>query len=61
VSEVPTARPATVSQASPLQVTLDGATTASNAVKLASYTPTLTDRVAVVRLGSQLLVLGKVG
>lgn len=48
----------TVTQVSPLLVLLDGATTASSANKLTSYTPTVNDRVVVDRFGSQLLVLG---
>ncbi len=51
---------ATVTATSPLTVTLDGSATAVPAVVLSSYTATLSDRVAVVRLGSSLLVLGKV-
>jgi len=52
--------PATVTQASPLFVRLDLSATAVPALRLTSYTATLSDRVAVVRFGSQLLVLGKV-
>ena len=52
--------PGTVSQASPLLVLLDSSDTAVPALRLASYTPVGDDRVAVDRLGSSLLVLGKV-
>lgn len=52
--------PATVTQASPLLVRLDSSATATPALRLTSYTAVLADRVAVVRFGSQLLVLGKV-
>lgn len=52
--------PATVTQASPLLVRLNSSATATPALRLASYTPVVSDWVAVVRLGSQLLVLGKV-
>lgn len=51
--------PATVTATSPLQVRLDGAATATNALRLDSYTPAVDDRVAVVQFGSRLLVLGK--
>jgi hypothetical protein len=50
---------ATVTQASPLLVRLDGAATASSATRLASYTPTLSHRVLVVQLGTGLVVLGQ--
>jgi hypothetical protein len=52
-------KPATVTQASPLLVQLDGAGTATRAWHLAAYTPTLSDRVAVVSYRGGLLVLGK--
>jgi len=52
--------PASVTQASPLLVLLDSSDTAVPALRLASYTPALSDRVAVIRQGSSLLVLGKV-
>lgn len=51
---------ATVTQASPLKVKTDGASTAVAAQRLASYTATLNDRVVVTMLGSVVLVLGKV-
>lgn len=52
---------ATVTSASPLTVTVDGASTAAAAVRLAAYTPAAGDRVAVMPYGkSQLLILGKV-
>lgn len=51
---------ATVTQASPLLVRVDGAATATTCLRLASYTPALSDRVVVERFGSQLLALGKV-
>lgn len=54
-----TPRPATVTQASPLLVQLDGSTQPTPAVRLASYTPTLGARVAVIAYGSRLLVLGE--
>ncbi len=52
---------ATVTQASPLLVRLDGASTAVAALKLTSYTPAAGDRVAVSQLDTSLLVIGKVG
>ena len=52
--------PATVTQASPLLVTLDGSDTAVPSLRLASYTPALGDRVAVICQGSGLIALGKV-
>lgn len=52
--------PAVVTQVSPLTVTLDGSATAVPALRLASYTPILADKVAVDRIGSRVLVLGKV-
>lgn len=52
--------PGVVTQVTPLLVRLDSADTATSALKLASYTPVLNDQVAVVRQGSQLLILGKV-
>lgn len=51
---------ATVTQASPLKVKLDGASTATASQALASYTPAVNDRVVVTRIGSVLLTLGKV-
>jgi len=53
-------QPATVETVSPLTVTLDSSDTAVPAQRLSSYAPVLGDRVAAVRLGGQLLVLGKV-
>lgn len=50
---------ATVTSTAPFQVTLDGASTAMNAKRLAAYTPALSDRVVVARYGSRVLVLGK--
>jgi len=52
--------PGTITSASPLEVQLDSADTATPALRLASYTPTLNDRVAVIVQGGQLLVLGRV-
>lgn len=51
---------ATVQTVAPLTVLVDSSDTDDPAVALASYTPVVDDRVAVVRLGGQLLVLGKV-
>ena len=51
---------ATVTQASPLLVRLDGSTSAVPSLRVSAYTPVLADRVAVDRIGSQILVLGKV-
>lgn len=51
---------ATVTQASPLLVKLDGAATAATALRLTSYTAVLNDRVAVIPFTSTVLVLGKV-
>lgn len=51
---------ATVTTVTPLTVTLDSSETPVPALRLAAYTPVLNDRVAVTKLGSQLLVLGKV-
>lgn len=51
---------ATVTLASPLQVTLDSSDTWLPAVYLASYTLALGDRVAVQPFGARLLILGKV-
>jgi hypothetical protein len=51
--------PATVTQVSPLWVRLDSAPSPTPALRLASYTPVLGDRVSVVRQGSQMNVLGK--
>ena len=52
--------PGTVTSASPLEVQLDSSDTATPALRLASYTPVLADRVAVIVQGGQSLVLGKV-
>jgi len=52
--------PATVTQVSPLLVQLDTSATATPSLRLASYTPVLSDRVSVTYQGSQLLTLGKV-
>ena len=52
--------PASIASTSPLTVRLDSSDTAVPALRLASYTPVLADRVAVDRQGSRLLVLGKV-
>jgi len=55
-----TSEPGTVTSASPLRVQLDSSDTDDPALTLSSYTPTLTDRVAVIVQGGQLLVLGRV-
>lgn len=52
--------PASVTSASPLLVRIDGSLTPVPARRMASYTPTAGDRVAIVRLGSEVLVLGRV-
>jgi len=52
--------PGTITSASPLEVQLDSSDTAAPALRLASYAPTLNDRVAVIVQGGQLLVLGQV-
>lgn len=44
----------------PVTVTLDSSDTAVPAKSVGSYTPAAADRVAVVRLGGGLLILGKV-
>ena len=54
------AEPGTVTQESPLLVRLDASDSATPALRLDPYIPTEFDRVAVIRQGSQLLVLGKV-
>lgn len=41
-------------------VTVDGASTAVNALRIGAYNPTVGDRIATVQVGAQLLVLGKV-
>ena len=51
---------AKVTTATPLLVTLDSGDEELPASRLAFYTPVLNDRVAVERLGSGLLVIGKV-
>jgi len=51
---------AVVTTASPLTVTLDSGDEAVPALRLASYTPVNGDRVAVVQLPDQILVLGQV-
>jgi len=51
---------ATVTGTSPLQVKVDGASTAVPASRLAAYTATLSDRVLCARVGTRLVVLGKV-
>ena len=51
--------PGTVTQASPLKVKLDTSATSVPALRLASYTPVLNDRVSVDVQSTQLLVLGK--
>ena len=51
---------ASVTGTSPLQVKVDGASTSVAASRLAAYTATLSDRVLCVRVGSRLVVLGKV-
>jgi len=52
---------AVVATASPLTVRLDSGDNTVPALALASYAPTVGDRVAVDRLGSQLVVLGTTG
>jgi len=52
--------PGTVTSASPLEVQLDSSDTATPAMHLASYAPTLNDRVAVIVQSGQILVLGRV-
>lgn len=49
---------ATVTQASPLQVQLDGALTATNAKGMSGYAPALNVRVLVNLVGKILYVLG---
>ena len=53
--------PGVVTQVSPLQVTLDGASTTSTAYREADYSPVLNDRVAVLTpyRGNAVFVLGK--
>lgn len=51
---------AVVATASPLTVRLDSGDNAVPAIPLGLYVPADGDRVAVVQLDSQLLVLGKV-
>lgn len=50
---------ATVTQAAPLLVLIDGATTATPATRLASYAPIVGHRVRVVVDAGTLLVLGQ--
>lgn len=50
---------AVVTATSPLAVKLEGAGTAVLAIKLASYTATVADRVLVTVEGSTVYVLGK--
>lgn len=52
---------ATVTQASPLLVKVDGAATATAAETLNGYAPALNHRVRVAVVGSTLLVLGRAG
>ncbi|WP_157873455.1 hypothetical protein [Kineococcus radiotolerans] len=52
--------PGVVVGTAPLQVRLDGSTTAVPARRLASYSPAAGDRVAAVVFGSEVLVLGRV-
>lgn len=56
----PAVRYATVKVASPLSVREDGATTNTPALRNASYTAVVNDRVAIATLGKQLFVIGKV-
>ena len=49
---------ATVTQASPLQVKVDGAATATNAKGMSGYAPALNVRVLVNLVGKILYVLG---
>ena len=53
------AEPATITSTAPLLARLDSSATAVPALRLASYTPVVADRVSVDRQGSQLLILGK--
>lgn len=52
--------PGVVVATSPLTVQLDSGDAVLPAKRLAAYTPVALDRVAVVRLGAGLLILGKV-
>jgi hypothetical protein len=54
------AQPGTVTSIVPLLVQLDSSATAVPSLRLASYTPVIGDRCAVLRLGSQILSIGKV-
>ena len=49
---------ATVTQASPLQVKVDGAATATNAKGMSGYAPALNVRVLVNLVGKILYVIG---
>lgn len=49
---------ATVTQASPLQVRLDGAATATNAKGMSGYAPAVNARVLVQMVGRAVYVLG---
>ena len=51
---------ASVTGTSPLQVKVDGASTAVAASRLGAYTATVNDRVLCARVGTRLVVLGKV-
>jgi len=50
---------ATVTQAAPLQVRVDGAATATPATRLASYAPVVGHRVRVIVDAGTLLVIGQ--
>ena len=50
---------ATVTTTAPLTVTLDSGEEPLPAQRLSSYTPVVSDRVAVVAFGSGLLILGR--
>lgn len=49
---------ATVTQASPLQVRLDGSATATNAVGMSGYAPAVNTRVLVELVGRVVYVIG---
>lgn len=53
--------PATVTQVSPLLVTLDGATQPTSAIKISVFVATLNMRVMTVRQGTALYVVGPIG
>ena len=49
----------TVVSTSPLTVRLDGSTVAAPARRIATYTPAANDRVLLLVVGSQLVLLGR--